>query len=212
MDIQSRPAEPRDEPFIYATWLTKLISGEAQCEWSLWFRARHTFEKMQSGSNLDAWTKEHDALLQWRASKLREQGVQPLIERGFSVNGRTATIKGKADLTYDLDRVLWIEECKTGKRRDSDHVQALIYVWLAELGGLPTAEARIIYRDDIVDVDRSRLPEIRKDALRLIKLTTESTPPLRVPSVLECRSCNISSLYCPDRAVSGDDIFTTDAF
>ncbi len=167
---------------------------------------------MQSGANLDAWTKEHEALVQWRAGKLREQGVQPQIERGFAVNGRTATIKGKADLTYDLDHALWIEECKTGKHRDSDHVQALLYVWLAELGGIPSAEARIVYKDDIVAVDRARLPEIREDALRLIKLTTDPSPPLRAPSALECRSCNISSHYCPERAVSEDAIFTTDAF
>lgn len=126
VDLQPQPAEFRDEPFIWATWLTKLISDEAQCEWALWFRARHTFIKLPSGADLNAWTKEHDALVQWRAGKLREVGLKPRIEQSFTINGRTATIKGKADIIYEDDGVIWIEECKTGKKRDSDLVQALI--------------------------------------------------------------------------------------
>lgn len=60
MGPRYRPAEARDEPFIWVTWLTKLISGDAQCEWSLWFRARHSFDKLEAGSTLDGWTKDHN--------------------------------------------------------------------------------------------------------------------------------------------------------
>lgn len=167
---------------------------------------------MPSGADLDAWTKEHDALVQWRAGKLRDDGLRPRIEQSFTINGRTATIKGKADIVYEDKGVTWIEECKTGKHRDSDLVQALVYVWLAEIGGQRESQARVIYKDGSVDVDRSRLPEIRAAALRLVSLTTSEQPPARVPSQQECRSCNISPFYCDERVGSLNEIFVTDEF
>lgn len=212
MQTEPRPAAPRDEPFIWATWLTKLITGEAHCEWALWFRARNTFEKLESGANLEGWTKEHNELVEWRARKLREAGIRPRIEQGFEVIGRTATVKGKADIAYEQNGVTWIEECKTGKRRDSDHVQALVYMWLIELGGNKNTQARVVYKDGIEDVDRGRIDGIRATAARLIKMTTDATPPPRVPSQLECRSCNIGPYYCEDRMASDDEIFKTDEF
>lgn len=213
MEKSYRPAEARDGPFISPTWLTKLITGEASCLWSLWFRARHEFDQLDSGFDLKSWTRDHDELVGWRAKKLREAGHRPRVEHAFKVEGRTATIRGKADISYESDETLWLEECKTGKRRDSDHVQVLIYIWLAELRGYSVAGARIIYRDAIEDVDKARLPEIREAALKLIKLATETAAPPRRPAVSECRSCNIGQYYCDERLSSGEDeIFVTDAF
>ena len=209
---EPRPAAPRDEPFIWATWLTKLITAEAHCEWSLWFRARHTFDKLESGASLEGWTKDHNDLVEWRARKLREAGLRPRIEQGFQVNGRIATVKGKADIVYEQDGVTWIEECKTGKPRDSDHVQALIYMWLVELGGNKNTQARVVYKDRIENVDRNRIGDIRGTAARLVKITTEPTPPPRNPSQPECRSCNIGPYYCDERMASDDEIFKTDEF
>ena len=31
----------QDGPYIWVTWLTKLLVGENSCEWSAWFRAQH---------------------------------------------------------------------------------------------------------------------------------------------------------------------------
>ena len=28
----------RQSPYIWFTWLTKLMAGEAQCEWASWFK------------------------------------------------------------------------------------------------------------------------------------------------------------------------------
>ena len=27
----------RDEPYIWVTWLTRLLVGENSCEWAVWF-------------------------------------------------------------------------------------------------------------------------------------------------------------------------------
>lgn len=167
---------------------------------------------MQSGADLESWTRDHDKLVEWRARKLREAGLRPRIEQGFTINGRTATVKGKADIVYEQDGVTWIEECKTGKLRDADQVQALVYMWLAEVGGTRNAQARVVYKDDIVDVDRTRLQDVRDSALRLIAVAAQANPPPRAPSQSECRSCNIGPFYCDDRMSSEEEIFVTDAF
>ena len=31
----------RDSPYIWATWLTKLLAGENSCEWAACFRSQH---------------------------------------------------------------------------------------------------------------------------------------------------------------------------
>jgi len=36
----------RRSPYIWVTWLTKLMAGEAQCEWASWFKAHHKYDKL----------------------------------------------------------------------------------------------------------------------------------------------------------------------
>ena len=31
----------KDGPYIWVTWLTRLLVGENSCEWAAWFRAQH---------------------------------------------------------------------------------------------------------------------------------------------------------------------------
>ena len=31
----------RDHPYIRATWLPRLLTGENSCEWAIWFKAYH---------------------------------------------------------------------------------------------------------------------------------------------------------------------------
>jgi len=41
----------RDMPYIWITWLTKLLVGENSCEWAAWFRANHecrSYDKVPS--------------------------------------------------------------------------------------------------------------------------------------------------------------------
>ena len=42
-------------PYIWATWLTKLLAGEDSCEWSSWFKSQYdsrTWEKAPSNYDL----------------------------------------------------------------------------------------------------------------------------------------------------------------
>ena len=31
----------RDQPYIWTTWLPKLLTGENSCEWAIWFKANY---------------------------------------------------------------------------------------------------------------------------------------------------------------------------
>ena len=35
------PAIPRDHPYIWATWLPRLLVGDNSCEWAIWFKAHY---------------------------------------------------------------------------------------------------------------------------------------------------------------------------
>ena len=32
---------PREHPYIWTTWLARLLAGQDQCEWAGWFRAHY---------------------------------------------------------------------------------------------------------------------------------------------------------------------------
>ena len=34
-------AQRREHPYICATWLPRLLTGENSCEWAVWFKAHH---------------------------------------------------------------------------------------------------------------------------------------------------------------------------
>ncbi len=98
LTLQCATAVLKDEPYIWVTWLTRLIAGEAQCEWSLWYRARYRFDKLAPGSDLVRWTMEHDHLVQARAEALVKAGLKPVPEQSMTVRGRLATVSG--NLTF----------------------------------------------------------------------------------------------------------------
>jgi hypothetical protein len=89
-------------PYIWVTWMTKLISGDASCDFSLWFRARHKYEKLSPGFELTRWTHEHDELVRSRASDLKAVHLTPTLEKGMTVQGRSSTVSGRPDIRYEL--------------------------------------------------------------------------------------------------------------
>ena len=64
-------------PYIWATWLTKLLAGEDSCEWSSWFKSQYdskSWEKAPSGFDLAQWQIRHTDLLHRCAEDYRQQG------------------------------------------------------------------------------------------------------------------------------------------
>ena len=84
-------ASPRDEPYVWVTWITKLLAGENHCEWAAWFRAHHTYAKAPSDFDLAAWSAEHGAMVRERAAALRAEGLAVTVEgqNAFRLRGKT---------------------------------------------------------------------------------------------------------------------------
>jgi hypothetical protein len=61
----------RRQPYIWVTWLSKVMAGEQACVWASWFKAHHQdYPKAPSGFELARWNVEHTRLLLRTRAKL----------------------------------------------------------------------------------------------------------------------------------------------
>ena len=71
----------REDPYIWVTWLTKLLAGESQCEWSAWYRAHHKeYDKLPVEFDIARWTVEHNELVNTRRDLLVDEGYEVYVE------------------------------------------------------------------------------------------------------------------------------------
>jgi hypothetical protein len=197
----------RSNPFIWVSWLTKLMAGEKQCEWASWFRSHYVWEKVPSGLDLAKWTADHAQLLRARKTELEAEGFKVYAEdqNSFTLMGQTGIeVSGKPDIVAIRGSEAYVEDCKTGTPRHSDHFQVLVYML-----ALPHVEGpwkgrkldgRIIYGTVVVDVPASKIDPDLKELFRRTVLTIGGPEPARkAPSWGECRYCDISQADCPER-------------
>ena len=217
----SGSALERPHPFIWVSWLSKLMAGEKQCEWASWFRSHYAWEKLPSGLDLAKWTAGHTQLLHARRAALEAEGFTVYAEdqNSFKLMGATGIeVSGKPDLVALRGSEAYVEDCKTGTARHSDHFQVLVYMLALPHVEGPwkglTLNGRIIYGNAVVDVPASKIDAELKELFRRTVLTTGGAEPARkVPSWGECRYCDISRADCPERfeiepkAIGNHDLF-----
>ena len=90
-------------PYIWVTWLTKLLTGEASCEWVGWFQAQHdrrSWTALPGDFDSTAWQIELTAARNKYQEMLEGRGfdVSTETQNSFHLKGRTATVGGKPDL------------------------------------------------------------------------------------------------------------------
>lgn len=199
--------KPRDDPYLWVTWITDLLAGEAQCQWAAWFRAHfQRYDKQPTTFDQAAWNAQHGELVRTRAAKLRSAGYTVFVEdqNKFSLRGQACTLGGKPDIVaVNADDAL-VVDCKTGQRRGSDYFQILVYMLV-----LPYAHAlcenrelrgELEYQDGTLSVPADKLTSDVKDLIRVtIERAAGPEPTPRVPSAAECRFCEITRLDCPER-------------
>jgi len=201
--------QERFNPYIWVTWLTKLISGEQQCEFQSWFKAHYKYDKKPTDFNLTKWMISHNQLLHKRRNELEKKGYTVKIEDQNSFclyHPRGITISGKADIVAlgNMNRNT-VEDCKTGKYRNSDQVQVMLYMMF-----LPKCikeykkikfDGTVVYKDDVkvpifwTDID-SNLKTVVWD---VIKRIGADKPCRKTPSRSECNFCDISKDDCPEK-------------
>lgn len=101
--------EPRVRPFVWATWITGLLSGDKHCAWAAWYRAHFLWtkrpEEPESHARLRVWKGEHSDLVRQRAGSLRAAGWHVNVEgqNKITVNGRTGTLSCAPDIVAVTD-------------------------------------------------------------------------------------------------------------
>jgi len=197
----------RPNPFIWVTWLSRLMAGERHCQWASWFRCHYEWSKVPSGCDLARWTADHAELVRTRRVALEAQGFTVYTEEqnSFTLIGATGIeVSGKPDIVAIKGTQTYVEDCKTGTPRHCDHLQVLVYMLsLPHVEGHCKGrrlEGRIVYKNTIVDVPSSRVDDDLRELFRKTVLTIGwPEPAKKVPSWGECRYCDISQADCPQR-------------
>jgi len=205
--------QKRDKPFVWATWLTKLVTGEQQCEYAPWLKAHYKLDKAPSNFNSRQWNIDHTQLLRVRRDELESKGYKIKLEdqNSFKVyfpNG--ATLSGKADivsLVFNPDGVIIdgiIDDCKTGKPKDSDQVQVMLYMLflptcIKEYAGVKF-RGHVVYKDHNIPIEWAEIDSNFKELIdNLVKRLVAKEPCRKVPSYNECRWCDVLKADCPER-------------
>ena len=126
-------AQRREHPYICATWLPRLLTGENSCEWAVWFKAHHqdwTKNPLRvQPSRVDAETALHclnEQKTQWEA---RGQDVYVEGQNSFRLRGQSATLAGRPDLIVVRNHDALIIDIKAGQQQRSHYVQIMIYMY-----------------------------------------------------------------------------------
>ena len=212
---------PRESPYIWATWLAKLLAGESSCEWASWFRSHYQdWTKPPSDFNQAQWMLDHTTLVNRERESREKLGYEVFMEaqNAFRLRGRSATVAGKPDLIAVKGGDAVIIDAKTGKHSPAHAAQVLIYMYavplaLKEYQGVQF-RGHVVYADAQVSIPASGLEKKFVDNLAsLIRRLASETPARRVPSAQECAFCDITKSDCPERVegiVPGEA--TTDDF
>jgi hypothetical protein len=204
--------EPRVTPYIWVTWLPKLLVGEASCEWAPWFKSRNeswTYDKVTSDFDAATWQMNHTALLNRIQEALEAEGKAVFTEgqNKFALKGTSATLGGKPDLITTTGATGTIYDAKTGKPSPAHLIQLMIYMYaipkaLKQYAGVEF-QGKIVYQDHEVVIPSSAIDETFIDNLgRLIRRVSSLSPARKVPSATECKYCNLTVGTCPERVVS----------
>ena len=196
-------AEPRAAPFIWASWLARVMSGRVSCEWQYWFQTHHRLRSKQP-SSFDAlgWQIGHTRLLSEVRREASARDIRPQIEFSisFELPEVDAKIAGKADCLIVDGSDVTVLDCKTGNVHQSDQVQVMIYMYgLATYPQFARSRIRgqVIYRDERVEIPY--LPEhFEADLIYFARALATGERPLRQPGP-DCSFCSIAAIDCPER-------------
>ena len=200
-------ARAREHPYVWATWIARLLAGESSCEWAGWFRAQYQdWVKPPSDFDSARWMMDHTDLVN-QARESREKLAYTVYaenQNAFRLKGATATLAGKPDLISVKGGDAVIIDAKTGRPSPHHAVQVLTYMYavpraMPEYKGMEF-RGHVIYPDGNVQIPVSGLDQKFIDRLGgLIKRLADENPARRVPSASECRWCDIAATDCPDR-------------
>lgn len=204
----------RKQPFIAATWLTKLLVGANSCEWAVWFKThnqRTDAEKVPSTTDWTPYRVAHTGLLNEVRDECEQQGYTVTTERQneFYLRGRVATLFGVPDLIAIKGSEGVIIDAKSTKLQAWHPAQVQLYMWAVPLALLRHKGMKfsglLYYPDSRTPIQSASVNEaFVKQLTGLINRVADWQEARRVPSEGECRYCDITHFDCSQRA-AGDE-------
>ncbi len=197
-------------PYIWATTLAKLLTGDASCEWAGWFKAHHeNWTKPPSDFDSSTWMLEHTALVNQERESREQQGYTVTTENQnlFRLRGSSATIAGKPDLIAGKSHEVVVIDVKTGRVSPAHWAQVMIYQYavpkvLEQYRGR-RVRGHVRYPTSNVGTPESAVDREFVGTLgtlgTLVRRLADETPARRVPSAAECRFCDITAADCSAR-------------
>lgn len=204
----------RTNVYVWVTWLSRLLVGDASCEWASWYKAHYSgYAKTTRDFSLSTWKMHHTRLLNDVRDKLEADGHTVFTERAnwFKLQGSSgAMVSGQADLVaVSSDGQTTVYDVKTGAQRDSDVAQVMIYMYALPLAAETrwtgkSPDGRLVYRDGTeIYIPASAIDDDFREGLHdLIRRVVSDEPARRVPSPAECNWCDLTDLDCPERIES----------
>ena len=200
-------------PYVWVTWLPRLLSGESSCEWASWFKAQHegdSWTRVASGFDLTKWLTDHTALLNQSREAWERRGYSVLTEEQnrFNLRGQSAVLAGKPDLIACKGDEVVVIDTKTGRSSTAHPVQVMLYMYalpkaLERYRGLKLT-GQVAYSDHVVDIPAEAVDETFVQRMgQLITQLASDMPARRIPSPGECRFCEITPADCPERVEEG---------
>ena len=121
-------------PYVWVTWLTKLMVGEQSCEWAAWFRSQHegrSWRKEPDSFRQAGWMVAHTDAINEARDQWESRGYTVLTEgqNSFILKGRSAVLGGKPDLIARKGGEGTIIDVKTGAPYASHIVQVMLYMY-----------------------------------------------------------------------------------
>lgn len=198
----------RQGVYIWVTWLSKLMAGEMGCWWSAWFKAHYVgYDKVPSDFNLAKWTAEHTRIVHEVVTERESIGELVTVEDQNSFRyrfGDGVTIAGKPDIVSITDNTLSVIDVKTGQPRVSDHMQVMLYLLLLPRVRVKcearSLEGHVVYREYRSDILSQAIDEgFKRNARYFLNLLNSEESAKKVPSIGNCRFCDVGRSDCPER-------------
>lgn len=191
--------------YIWTSWITGLLSSDKQCRWAAWYKSRHKYEKIPDPTfDEAAWSAGHQSLLNARAAELIIEDYAVTVEgqNKIDLKGRSgAKLAGCPDIEAVKPGRILVVDAKTGKKRNSDYFQVLIYLLILKMDGR-IADGEVYYSDGrpSIAINHAELtPERIAAILGLLAVLSSDTAPPHAPSAGECKFCDIKD--CDQRVV-----------
>ena len=195
-------AKLRKSPYIWATWLAKVMTGEITCQLQSWFQTQNQLtEKQPSDFDLMGWKINHTKMLTELKEKLIGEKYKPIIEQGirYKFPNSNIIISGKPDCITEKENEVTIYDCKTGNKKSSDQVQVMIYMYLLSKNESHKKQSRgiVMYKDKKIEIPK--LPEDFEENFNFfVGILSSPKPPTKNPGA-DCRFCSITKNDCPKR-------------